>query len=112
VARDPLKPVYIKKEKVMGTIEITQTPSLGDGLVGVAHVRAQAARYGEQIRLLEEHGMDHEHAMVRAAWVVFRNLLELGWVRSVAIDAYYDAYCEVGFQRRLPTAAQLSRRMK
>jgi len=89
--------------------DVTQTISLGDNLVEAAHVRAQAARYGKQIRLLEDQGLEQDQAMVRQAWVVFRNMLELGWVRSVAIDAYYDAYCENGFQRRLPSAEQLSR---
>jgi hypothetical protein len=96
----------------MDLLEVTQTISLGDELVGVAHVRAQAARYGEQIRLLEDRGLERDRAMVRQAWVVFRSLLELGWVRSVAIDAYYDAYCENGFQRHLPSAEQLSRSKK
>jgi hypothetical protein len=90
----------------MVVLEPTQTISLGDRLLAVANVRSQAARYGAQVRLLEDAGLVDERAMVRQAWCVFRSLPELGWVRTVAIDAYYDAYGKVGFQRALPVALQ------
>lgn len=45
---------------------------LADEVKSLGAALAQASRYGEQVRLLENQSMDKERAKVRAAWVTFR----------------------------------------
>lgn len=66
------------------------------------NVTAQAARYGEQVRLLEDRGLEEDRKKIRAAWKTFRAQLNSSWLGLEAHRAYYDAYCETGFQRKLP----------
>lgn len=65
-------------------------------------VEQQAARYGEQVRILEDRGLEEDRARVRAAWETFRNQFGPSIYSTLARNAYWDAYCEKGFQRKLP----------
>lgn len=69
-------------------------PKIGDEDKVTVAVLAQASRYGEQVRLLEDQGLDEDRAKVREAWVGFRNQLTGTELRPLARDAYYNAYCQ------------------
>jgi hypothetical protein len=55
-------------------------------------MKRQARRYGEQVRLLEDAGLEKDRARVRRAWTSFRAQLGRGYLREVAVIAYQKAY--------------------
>ena len=58
-------------------------------------ISRQATRYGEQIRLLEDAGLEGDRSKVRKAYEVFlKQLTGLSHLREISRSAYYDAYCQ------------------
>lgn len=55
-------------------------------------VLAQASRYGEQVRLLEDQDLQKDRANVRKAWMGFRRQFEEERFYPLIRHAYYDAY--------------------
>lgn len=52
----------------------------------------QAQAYGEQVRLLEDAGLEADRARIRKAWTAFRKQFE-GTVEHEIVRVYYwDAY--------------------
>ena len=58
-------------------------------------ITIQAARYGEQVRQLEDLGLEKDRMKVRMAWVGFRIQLDGTPLVAPARKAYWDAYCEL-----------------
>lgn len=59
----------------------------------------QAGRYGEQVRLLEDQGLEADRANIRKAWTCFRRQFIGGWqidnpFYKAIVDAYYVEYCK------------------
>lgn len=61
----------------------------------------QAARYGRQVRELEDADRNEDRMNARRAWEGFRNQLS-GALRAKAVDCYWNEYCQSGFRRTLP----------
>lgn len=57
-------------------------------------IKAQAYRYGQQVRALEDLELYLERCRIRRAWEIYRNQLSFGRFSRVAFNAYYDGYCE------------------
>lgn len=55
----------------------------------------QAARYGEQVRQLEDLGLMKDRAKVRKAWKGFRIQLAGTELAVPARKSYWDSYCEL-----------------
>lgn len=57
------------------------------------HILLQAIRYGEQVSMLDNHGMEAERQAVRDAYTAFRRQFQhdRDQLRIVS-NAYYDGY--------------------
>jgi hypothetical protein len=60
----------------------------------MAAIKAQAYRYGQQIRALEDVELYLDRQKIRRAWVEYRSQLRFGRFARAAFNSYYDGYCE------------------
>jgi hypothetical protein len=78
------------------------SPNFANGQIERS-VRLQSARYGLQIRAVEQHDLWDDRCRLRRAWYMFREqLADTPLLPSIAKDAYWSTYAGIAYDLYWP----------